>query len=85
MCVEVFDASCSDRAADADARRTGSTRAAPALLRERGILAAGRAHVLRWPGWQLFACGDFLLEHGDFLLEHGARDGSNAARTAQTC
>ena len=48
------------------------------MLSKSGILAAGRAHVLRWPGWQLFACGDFLLEHG-------ARDGSNAARTAQTC
>ena len=43
-----------------------------------GILAAGWAHVLRWPGRQLFACGDFLLEHG-------ARDGSNPALTARTC
>ena len=36
--------------------------------------SAGRAHVLRWPGRQLFACGDFLLEHG-------ARGGSNPARS----
>ena len=31
-----------------------------------------------WSGRQLFACGDFLLEHG-------ARDGSNPALTARTC
>ena len=43
-----------------------------------GSCSAGRAHVLRWPGRQLFACGDFLLEHG-------ARGGSNPALTARTC
>ena len=50
MCVEDFDACCSDRAADAGAWLTHSPPAGPTCL--------------RWLGRQLFTCGDFLLEHG---------------------
>ena len=42
--------------------RPRRARAAPSLLRELCIRAAGRAHVPRWPGRPLFACVDFLLE-----------------------
>ena len=49
-----MDARCSDRAVGAAHGGSGCLWAAPALHREPCILAAGRAHVLRWPGRQSF-------------------------------
>ena len=79
MCVEAFDAYCSNRAAVAGAWLTRSRVSGAGASPRAAYLAAGRAHVhaVARPAL-LFACGDFLLEHG-------ARDSSNPALTARTC
>ena len=59
MCTR---ARCSDRATVAGAWRIGTCASGARAFVERCTLAAGRAHVPRWPGRELFACADCLLE-----------------------